>query len=89
MPILERERVGTFSVIMVHSATLVNLNHADSRKLTFDPARLEGYSGPQDDIITFAYSAKFAGDSTTSRVLSVCLSMGLPEGMWLPVLHIS
>lgn len=61
MPILERERVGTFSVIMVHSATLVNLNHADSRKLTFDPARLEGYSGPQDDIITFAYSAKFAG----------------------------
>ncbi|KAG0425805.1 hypothetical protein HPB47_027047, partial [Ixodes persulcatus] len=78
MPILERERVGTFSVIMVHSATLVNLNHADSRKLTFDPARLEGYSGPQDDIITFAYSAKFAVDGEPLHVSPALVSFVKP-----------
>lgn len=61
MPILEREKVGTFAVVMVHSATLINLNHADSRKLTFHPERLDGYLGPRDDIITLAYSAQFAG----------------------------
>lgn len=61
MPILEREKVGTFAVVMVHSATLINLNHADSRRLTFHPERLDGYLGPRDDIITLAYSAQFAG----------------------------
>ncbi|XP_077504632.1 procollagen galactosyltransferase 1-A-like isoform X3 [Amblyomma americanum] len=61
MPILEREKVGVFPVVMVHSATLINLNHADSRKLTYDPQKLQGYTGPNDDVITFAHSAKFAG----------------------------
>ncbi|KAH8033226.1 hypothetical protein HPB51_008436 [Rhipicephalus microplus] len=60
MPILEREKVGVFPVVMVHSATLINLNHAHSRKLTYDPQKLEGYMGPNDDVITFAHSAKFA-----------------------------
>lgn len=60
MPILEREKVGVFPVVMVHSATLINLNHAHSRKLTYDPQKLEGYTGPNDDVITFAHSAKFA-----------------------------
>lgn len=61
MPILEKEKVGVFPVVMVHSATLINLNHADSRKLTYDPRKLEGYTGPNDDVIAFAHSAKFAG----------------------------
>ncbi|XP_065300447.1 glycosyltransferase 25 family member-like isoform X6 [Dermacentor albipictus] len=60
MPILEKEKVGVFPVVMVHSATLINLNHADSRKLTYHPEKLEGYTGPIDDVITFAHSAKFA-----------------------------
>lgn len=60
MPILEREKTGTFPVPMVHSAVLVNLNHAASKQLTYSPDRIPNYSGPEDDIIAFAHSAKFA-----------------------------
>ncbi|XP_023218835.1 procollagen galactosyltransferase 1-A-like [Centruroides sculpturatus] len=60
MPILEREKIGCFDVPMVHSAVLINLRHKQSLKLTYDLAKLANYTGPIDDIIIFANSAKHA-----------------------------
>ncbi|GFS64159.1 glycosyltransferase 25 family member [Trichonephila inaurata madagascariensis] len=61
LPILEREQIGCFDVPMVHSAVLINLRHKNSLQLTFDPKKIDGYSGPVDDIIIFAHSARTAG----------------------------
>ncbi|PRD30641.1 UNVERIFIED_CONTAM: Procollagen galactosyltransferase 1 [Trichonephila clavipes] len=60
LPILEREQIGCFDVPMVHSAVLINLRHKNSLQLTFDPKKIDGYSGPVDDIIIFAHSARTA-----------------------------
>ncbi|KAH7977462.1 hypothetical protein HPB49_001746 [Dermacentor silvarum] len=78
MPILEKEKVGVFPVVMVHSATLINLNHADSRKLTYHPEKLEGYTGPIDDVITFAHSAKFAVDGEPLLISPALQSFMVP-----------
>ncbi|XP_055705796.1 glycosyltransferase 25 family member [Phlebotomus papatasi] len=69
--ILNRENVGVFSVPMVHSAVLVDLNHPESDLLTFDKDVLNfhleslnsqhTYNGPVDDIIIFAMSANYSG----------------------------
>lgn len=69
--ILNRENVGVFSVPMVHSAVLVDLNHPESDLLTFDKDILNfhleslnyqhTYNGPVDDIIIFAMSANYSG----------------------------
>uniref|UniRef100_A0A7G3ADG3 Putative glycosyltransferase 25 family member-like protein n=1 Tax=Lutzomyia longipalpis TaxID=7200 RepID=A0A7G3ADG3_LUTLO len=69
--ILNREIIGAFSVPMVHSAVLIDLNHPDSDLLTFDKDLLNfhleslnsphRYNGPVDDIIIFAMSAKYSG----------------------------
>ena len=64
VPILERKRDkrGCFAVPMVHSSVLVDLGAEGAADLTFDPAKLKGWSGvPDDDIIAFALSAKSAG----------------------------
>ncbi|XP_064458740.1 procollagen galactosyltransferase 1-like isoform X2 [Ornithodoros turicata] len=61
MPILEREQNGIFPVPMVHSAVLINMNHASSKELTYVPDKMPDYTGPEDDIIAFAHSAKYAG----------------------------
>ena len=45
---------------MVHSAYLIDMRHAGSRKLSFNEPPPE-YQGPFDDIIQFAFSAKYAG----------------------------
>ncbi|XP_026474672.1 glycosyltransferase 25 family member [Ctenocephalides felis] len=60
-PILYRENLGKHQVPMIHSAVLINLNRVLSDKLTFNPDNLKKYSGPVDDIITFAYAANVSG----------------------------
>lgn len=73
------EIVGEFSVPMVHSAVLVDLNFLSSDLLTFNKTKLnsyhdrESYDGPIDDIIIFAISAKF---SQTDMVISNSQSYG-------------
>ncbi|XP_058831195.1 glycosyltransferase 25 family member isoform X2 [Topomyia yanbarensis] len=61
--ILNYDKTGQFSVPMVHSAVMVNINVLQSLNLTFDPNRLPPgrYDGPLDDIIVFAISAKYSG----------------------------
>lgn len=39
---------------MVHTALLINLNHRISHQLSFDQ-RPQGYNGPTDDVIVFAF----------------------------------
>ncbi|XP_055534935.1 glycosyltransferase 25 family member [Wyeomyia smithii] len=60
--ILNYEKTGEFPVPMVHSAVMVNVNVLQSINLTFETKRLPPglYEGPQDDIIIFAMSAKYA-----------------------------
>lgn len=58
--ILDREKVGTFSVPMVHSAILIHLRDEASDHLTYSIERLAEYTGPVDDIIVFAMSAKYS-----------------------------
>lgn len=56
-PILFREIKGCFNVPMIHSAVLIDLRKHISDLLTYDPKNLNQYSGPIDDIITFAVGA--------------------------------
>ncbi|CAB3226126.1 unnamed protein product [Arctia plantaginis] len=60
-PIQSREKVGCFSVPMVHTAVLINMKTLASDLLTYDPKKIPGYNGPQDDIIAFAVNAKENG----------------------------
>ncbi|CAB3365137.1 Hypothetical predicted protein [Cloeon dipterum] len=60
-PILQLERIGCFEVPMVHTAVLINLRHQASQNLTFVASKVPYYSGPKDDIITFALAAKHFG----------------------------
>nr|XP_024217131.1 glycosyltransferase 25 family member [Halyomorpha halys] len=59
--ILGRKKKGCFSVPMVHSAVLIDLRAVMSDDLTYNPENLHEYSGPHDDIITFARSANISG----------------------------
>lgn len=59
-PIVRWKKRGCFEVPMVHSSYLIDMRHAGSRKLSFDVPPPE-YHGPFDDIIQFAFSAKYAG----------------------------
>lgn len=56
--ILYREKTGCFTVPMVHSCLLIDLNKVESDLLTYVPENIEGYDGPHDDIIAFAISAQ-------------------------------
>lgn len=63
--ILGYTKIGQFSVPMVHSAVLINVDMIDYEKLTFNEevlnARINGaYRGPNDDIITFAVAANLS-----------------------------
>lgn len=60
-PILYRENIDKHHVPMIHSAVLIDLNRVKSDALTFNSKNLKGYTGPVDDIITFAYSANVSG----------------------------
>ena len=55
--ILNRKKVGCYSVPMVHTAVLVDLRQEESDLLTFLPENIEDYPGPRDDIIVLALSA--------------------------------
>lgn len=57
MPIYNREKRGVFEVPMVHSTVLIQLRHPGSHGLAYNPPP-PYYSGPIDDIIIFAHSAK-------------------------------
>ncbi|XP_053646558.1 glycosyltransferase 25 family member isoform X2 [Cherax quadricarinatus] len=61
IPILERRQKGCFALPMVHSCVFVDLRRVASDRLTFAPLNVSNYNGPNDDIITFAVSAKNAG----------------------------
>ena len=60
MPIRSREIQGVFDVAMVHSTMLIQLRNPATRHLAYDPPP-PNYSGPIDDIIIFAHSAKHHG----------------------------
>ncbi|KAG5887522.1 hypothetical protein JTB14_022134 [Gonioctena quinquepunctata] len=62
-PVLYRDNEGCFNVPMVHSCVLVDLKRKESDFLTYVPKKVLGYTGPHDDIITFAMSANFSGTS--------------------------
>ena len=66
-PILFREIKGCFNVPMIHSAVLIDLRKHISDLLTYDPKNLNQYSGPIDDIITFA-----VGANNSDIPLSIC-----------------
>lgn len=57
LPILEREKTGTFLVPMVHSCIFIHLSNTQSDLLTFDPNDVQEES-PLDDVIAFAKIAK-------------------------------
>lgn len=80
MPIRKQERRGCFSVPMVHSTYLVDLQKEASRQLAFYPPHPE-YSWALDDVIVFAYSARMAGetDATEADLLSGGLVKCLPR----------
>ncbi|XP_045597644.1 glycosyltransferase 25 family member [Procambarus clarkii] len=61
IPILDRKQKGCFAVPMVHSCVFIDLRRRISDKLTFSPMNVSNYNGPNDDIITFAISARNAG----------------------------
>lgn len=61
-PILKREKKGCFSVPMIHSAVMINLQKTKSDYLTFNHSKVKDYNGPIDDIITFALSANRSGE---------------------------
>ncbi|KAJ2954043.1 hypothetical protein O0L34_g2256 [Tuta absoluta] len=54
--IVEKEKTGCFSVPMVHSAVLVNMNHHKTDQFTYDGIKLGEQKGPMDDIVIFALS---------------------------------
>uniref|UniRef100_A0A8D8E144 Glycosyltransferase 25 family member n=1 Tax=Culex pipiens TaxID=7175 RepID=A0A8D8E144_CULPI len=61
--ILNYGKTGEFTVPMVHSAVMVNINLLEAKNLAFETKRLPPgrYGGPQDDIIIFAMSANYSG----------------------------
>ncbi|XP_052823543.1 procollagen galactosyltransferase 1 [Octopus bimaculoides] len=61
-PIVRWHKQGCFEVPMVHSVYFIDMNHVGVKKLSFNKAPPE-YKGPFDDIIQFAFSAKYAGMS--------------------------
>ena len=60
-PTLHRKRVGCFKVPVVHSTMLIDLQVDNSKRLQYWP-QPDGFTGPVDDTVQFAYSAKKEGD---------------------------
>lgn len=56
-PLLYRENVGCFKVPMIHSCVLIDLRRPETDFLTYIPGKIDTFSGPHDDIITFAVGA--------------------------------
>ena len=58
--------MGCFQVPVIHSTLLVDLRSEASRNLVYWPAP-EGFTGPVDDVVHFAYSAKKEGQLRRRR----------------------
>lgn len=58
LPILERRKIGSFKVPMVHSIVFINLSAKKSRELKFRYQDLKLEKLPYDDMIVFARSAE-------------------------------
>lgn len=72
-PILQQKTKGCFKVPMVHSSVLIDLRFQITDYLTFRRDLLPNYTGPLDDIITFAMSANFSGKiiENTYKIVSI------------------
>lgn len=73
--ILNMKKTGCFSVPMVHSSVLIDLNMVGSDMLTYDPDKIPDYNGPVDDIISFAVSAAKAGINFSFSFLILYLAV--------------
>lgn len=58
MEIIDRQKIGSFVVPMIHSCVLIDLRDERTHSLTFSP---EGENRPFDDIISFAFHAREKG----------------------------
>ena len=60
LPILQRNFTGCFRAPVLLPPLLIQLSSPQSQALVYHPP-LEGFDGPTDDIVHFAYSAKIGG----------------------------
>ncbi|CAI8043596.1 Procollagen galactosyltransferase 1 [Geodia barretti] len=60
LPILQRNFTGCFRAPVLLPPLLIHLSSPQSQSLIYHPP-LEGFNGPTDDIVHFAYSAKMGG----------------------------
>ncbi|XP_025112694.1 procollagen galactosyltransferase 1-like [Pomacea canaliculata] len=60
--IVDRRKMGCFSVPMVHSAVLFDMRRAQSKHLSYSSVP-DGYEGPKDDIIILAHNIKVSGET--------------------------
>ncbi len=60
IPILTWAKVGHFKVPVLYSAFLIDMTTPQARGVAFWPLA-EGFTGPVDDVVHFAYSAKKEG----------------------------
>lgn len=64
VPIRNWERTGCHAVPMIHSTMLIDLRRRTSRALGFYPPH-RMYPWVLDDILTFSFSARQAGETCT------------------------
>ena len=60
IPTVHRKRVGCFKMPVVHSAVLIDLKMEGTNNLLYWP-QPDGFTGPVDDVVQFAFSAKKEG----------------------------
>ena len=60
LPIRNREKKGTFPVVLIHSAMLIDLTNSQSRSLKFYPPS-KNYPYRVDDFVVQLYNALMAG----------------------------
>ncbi len=60
IPTVTRQRAGCFQVPVVFASFLVDLRMPESKRLVVWPAP-QGFTGPVDDVVQFAYSARKEG----------------------------
>ena len=73
MPILQRNRTGSFRAPVVLAAVLVHLASPTTRGLVYHPAPA-GFYGPVDDIVQFPFSAKTEGKGGRMSYCGYCES---------------
>ena len=76
MPILQRNRTGSFRAPVVLAAVLIHLASPTTRGLVYHPAPA-GFYGPVDDIVQFPFSAKTEGKGGRMSYCESCVVFGL------------